>query len=176
MIPTDIPALCSAEQGALLQKYAVNKTVLELGSYMGFSTICMARTATIVYSVDTHRGDEHLGRHDTFQYFLGHLQRYKVIDKVALLVGYTYDILPRLTPGMFDMAFVDATHSYEAVSRDIEMTIPLLKPGGLIAFHDYQEKAPHTVGVTQAVDENIAAGNFKIIDREDTLVICQLSQ
>jgi predicted O-methyltransferase YrrM len=35
-----------------------------------------------------------------------------------------------------DLLFIDADHSYEGVARDYEMYAPLVRPGGLIAFHD----------------------------------------
>lgn len=171
MIPTEIPALCSPAQGAMLQKYAMNKTVLEVGAYFGFSTVCMAQFANMVYSLDTHTGDVHLSKTNTFQYYMGYLQRYRVLDKVAILIGLSTDILPRLPKDTFDMAFIDATHTYEAVKKDIELTIPLVKSGGLISFHDYQEG--NHVGVQQAVDEFIAQDIFRPIDREDTLLICR---
>jgi predicted O-methyltransferase YrrM len=180
VIPSDIPTYTTTKQGALLQKLAVNKTVLEVGAFFGFTTVCMAQFAKMVYSIDNHRGDIHLGRTDTLQPFLGYLQKYKVLPKVAILIGTFEEILPRLEYGMFDLAFIDGTHSYEAVKRDIEMVYPLVKKreterqvGGLIAFHDYEEPASHTVGVTQAVDEFIESGALKPVDREGTLLVCQ---
>lgn len=35
-----------------------------------------------------------------------------------------------------DLLFIDADHSYDGVARDYEMYAPLVRPGGLIAFHD----------------------------------------
>lgn len=35
-----------------------------------------------------------------------------------------------------DFLFIDADHSYEGVKKDFEMYSPLVKDGGLIAFHD----------------------------------------
>ena len=138
----------------------------------------MAQFAKMVYSIDNHRGDIHLGRTDTLQPFIGYLQKYKVLSKVAIHIGESTDILPRL-PQIFDLAFIDATHSYDAVKKDMELTIPLLnidhkRDLGLIAFHDYQEPASHTVGVTQAVDEAIAADILSPWEREGTLLVCKV--
>lgn len=36
----------------------------------------------------------------------------------------------------FDFVFVDGNHSYEAVKRDFSHAVDLLKPGGVIVFHD----------------------------------------
>lgn len=180
IIPSDIPTYTEPKQGALLQRLSVNKTVLEVGAYYGFTTVCMAKTAKMVYSIDNHRGDIHLGRTDTLQSFLGYLQRYKVLNKVAIMIGESTDILPQLEIEMFDLAFIDATHTYEACKKDIELTIPLIKLGnnfqdrGKIAFHDYEEPAEHTAGVTQAVNEFIASGAIKPVDREGTLLVCEV--
>ena len=37
-----------------------------------------------------------------------------------------------------DFLFIDGDHSYDGVKRDYEMYGPLVKPGGLIAFHDIE--------------------------------------
>jgi predicted O-methyltransferase YrrM len=37
-----------------------------------------------------------------------------------------------------DFLFIDGDHSYEGVKQDFEMYGPLVKPGGLIAFHDIE--------------------------------------
>jgi cephalosporin hydroxylase len=39
-----------------------------------------------------------------------------------------------------DFLFVDGDHSYEGVKRDWELFSPLVRPGGLVAFHDVNEK------------------------------------
>jgi len=175
MIPQDIPTHTTTKQGALLQKLSVNKTCLEVGAYYGFSTVCMAQHAKMVYSVDTHRGDIHLGRKDTFQPYLAHLQKYKVLSRVAILIGESTEILPRLESNFFDFAFIDATHTYEAVQIDIALVEPLmkLKEDAFIAFHDYEETAEHTFGVTQAVNEAIEEGNLEPVEREGTLLVCR---
>jgi predicted O-methyltransferase YrrM len=35
-----------------------------------------------------------------------------------------------------DFLFIDGDHSYEGVKRDFEMFAPLVRPGGIVAFHD----------------------------------------
>lgn len=54
-----------------------------------------------------------------------------------------------------DFLFIDADHSYEGVKRDIQMWIPKVRSGGVIAGHDYDWE-----GVKKAVDELFA--NTKI--------------
>ncbi len=50
----------------------------------------------------------------------------------------------------FDLVFLDADHTYEALMNDIKAWLPLVKDGGLLTGHDYGGKK---VGVKQAVDE-----------------------
>lgn len=52
--------------------------------------------------------------------------------------------------GHFDLVFIDADHSYEAVAADIKAWLPLVKKGGLLAGHDY--KIRHK-DIMRAVDE-----------------------
>lgn len=47
--------------------------------------------------------------------------------------------------------FIDANHNYGPVKSDIAAWLPKIRPGGIIAGHDYH--AADWPGVTQAVDE-----------------------
>lgn len=83
-----------------------------------------------------------------------------------------------------DMVFVDGDHSYEGCKGDIEIWIPNIKSGGIIAVHDYKKKelyahdedykpyAPHPKpwpGVDKAVDE-LLVGKCEQILRVDSLI------
>lgn len=41
-----------------------------------------------------------------------------------------------------DYIFIDGDHSYEGVKNDTEKALQLLKPGGIIVWHDYAAKSP----------------------------------
>ncbi len=45
-----------------------------------------------------------------------------------------------------DLLFIDGSHAYEGVSHDYELYGPLVRPGGLIAFHDIVEGPASVVG------------------------------
>jgi cephalosporin hydroxylase len=45
-----------------------------------------------------------------------------------------------------DYLFIDGDHRYEGVKRDFEMYGPLVRKGGLIAFHDIVEGPSEAVG------------------------------
>lgn len=134
------------DEAAELARLATGRTVLEVGAQRGFSTALMARGATVVHSVDWHRGDAIVGYGDTLPVIWSNLTRLGLLDKVVLHVGRTEQVLPHLA-GPFDFAFHDADHTTEAVLADVALMAPLLAPGSLLAFHDYGR-----YGVAAAVD------------------------
>jgi len=45
-----------------------------------------------------------------------------------------------------DFLFIDGDHTYEGVEGDFEMYSPLVRRGGIIAFHDIVPGPPENVG------------------------------
>src|SRR6266568_2396912 len=177
MIPPErMSCGASHQQGQALHELARNKVCLEVGAWVGYTTICMAKTAQIVYSIDGHEGDIHIGHYDTFSTYYDNLRQYRVLDKVAMLVGYSTEILLRLPKDYFDLVFIDATHTYEACKKDTELCWSLVKRGGIMTWHDYDEgrEVDPNFGVTKAVDEAIEKYGLIKIGKVETLLICQV--
>jgi len=139
------------QEAAELQRLAAGKRVLEVGTYKGFGAVLMAQAGATVWAVDWHRGDDSLGPKDTLCAWWTNVRRHHVEDYVVGLVGERVRILPWLKPGQFDMAFIDGYHEYTSVQADIILCRKLVKPGGLLVFHDYDPNV--WPGVVQAVDE-----------------------
>lgn len=141
------------EEAKALGELSKDRTVLELGTYKGFGAVHMVQQgAKAVYAVDWHKGDADLGQIDTLTAFWTNVRRHKAEDRVFPLVGTFGAILPVLRPQSFDLCFIDGYHSYEAVAQDIRLSLPLMVPGGIMAFHDYGTNEP-AWGVKKAVDE-----------------------
>jgi predicted O-methyltransferase YrrM len=113
--------------------------VLELGAFYGYSTVVMASVAELVYSIDWHMGDEHAGLYETWDGYKANLIGYRVADRVVAIRGRFEDEVPLLRDRgvVVDGAFLDGHHSEESVSRDLDLALMLVKPGGFVAFHDY---------------------------------------
>ncbi len=96
-----------AEEGKLLQlliKTVQVKTIVELGTLAGYSTIWMARALPVggqIYTVDNEPEHVALAR--------GFFAQSDVKDRITSLEGDAVDVLKELsTKGPFDMMFIDA--------------------------------------------------------------------
>lgn len=140
------------DERQFLKRLAFGKMVLELGSYEGLSTVSMAMVAKHVTTVDTFDGRATPEPKETLTTFVNHLNNTGLLHKVRILQGTTEEVLPQLAEeqAKYGLIFIDCDHSYEAVKRDIEMSLPLLADDGVIAFHDYDTEH---MGVVQAVQE-----------------------
>lgn len=162
--PRDIAGWLRRDEGRALFDLARGKRVLEVGSYCGRSTVCLAQSAVSVLSVDPHDGRATPQPQETFGKFQANIERYGVAGRVESFIG-TLDEFPG---GEFDLIFIDGAHDVESVRSDIEHSLSLLAPGGLLAFHDY--RSPQDPGVAPAVDELIAAGG-ELLATHDTLAV-----
>jgi len=70
--------------------------------------------------------------------------------------------------GLIDMIFIDGDHSYEGCSGDIEAWHNHVKPGGIIAIHDYEKDV--WPAVKKATDEAAQAYGWQLIEKADTLI------
>ena len=113
--------------------------MLELGSYKGRSTVCLALVAAHVVSVDTHRGDADTGPTDTLADFRANLQAHGVADRVTSVVGrfgFTDAFFDAIGPVPFDFVFIDGAHDAASVEHDTRLALAVVKQGGVIAWHD----------------------------------------
>lgn len=141
----------SNAEAAELARLAAGRQVLEVGAFKGFGTVLMAQAGATVWAIDWHRGDADLGERDTLCAWWTNVRRHHVEDQVVGLVGRSVPVMAALVAQRFDLVFIDAYHAYEAVRADITAALPLLSPGGLMAFHDYDPRI--WPGVVRAVDE-----------------------
>jgi len=141
--PGECEALCDL---------ACGRHVLEIGSFKGLSCWAMALTAKSVTACDTHKaatdGQRQTNEFTTLEDFTRAVARYKNVRIYPIASEVAAGVL---ADEMFDLIFLDATHTYDEVKADIERWWPRLKSGGVFALHDYGHDA--YPGVKQAVDE-----------------------
>jgi len=130
-----------------LRRLAKGKVVLEVGSAYGFSTVTMAQVAGHVDAVDPHIALNSLNQ------IIHNLSQYPgTADKVTLKLNYSEDVLPWLQDDSYDLAFIDGDHAEMWAAHDIQHALRLVRPGGVIAVHDYgEDTCPAVQGVCDAL-------------------------
>jgi len=118
--------------------------VLEIGTAAGGSLFLLCLIATRdarIVSVDLPGGEFGGGYEKSRRFFYRRFGRRG--QRVNLLRGDSHDsslveqVRARLAErGGADLVFVDGDHSLAGVTLDYELYWPLVKPGGMMAFHD----------------------------------------
>jgi hypothetical protein len=57
--------------------------------------------------------------------------------QVKIDLGLSTDVLPRYPDGYFDWIYIDTDHGYIVTAAELEVCRLKVKPGGIIAGHDY---------------------------------------
>jgi len=145
-----------------LERLAVGKTVLEVGSYCGKSTVIMARVAKKVVAIDDFRGapcsninpDSGGIAHDCGpslrQTFFDNLEKYQVSSKVTSIVASFESAIAMLDLSNVGLVFYDSDHRYEPTYQGGRFLLERVPPNCTVAFHDYNSSDP---GVIKAVDQ-----------------------
>ncbi len=71
-------------------------------------------------------------------------------DKATLLKGFSNAMATQIPDESLSLLYIDAGHDYASVMQDLQIWFPKVKPGCIIAGHDYLNPA---YGVGQAVQD-----------------------
>lgn len=148
-IPTDTTAQ-ELIKLAKLAKATCGGIIVEIGSYLGASSIVMAKANRhgVIYCIDTWQNDAMSeGSWDTMSTFFHNTRHCKNIVPIRMWSTEAAD----KTPQEVDMIFIDGDHSYEGVKKDIDLYFPKIKSGGIIAMHDIG----WAEGVNRVIKEDI---------------------
>src|SRR5579872_2424612 len=120
-------------------------SIVEIGSWMGKSTICLAAglksgSGGIVYAIDPHKGEytknNGIGKKaPTYQKFIGNLKKAGVLDVVVQIIATSEKAAGKWKKPI-DFLFIDGLHDYKNTNLDFSLWSPLLKNRGVVAFHD----------------------------------------
>lgn len=81
-------------------------------------------------------------------------------QNVFLHKGKSVDVLSSFPDQYFDLLYIDGDHSYNGVSKDLEIAMTKIKHKGFISGHDYNQQA--FPGVYDAVNHFCAKYNLSI--------------
>jgi predicted O-methyltransferase YrrM len=145
-----IQGLVTVPELAWLGEQARGKqNIVEIGSYLGRSTRALAdNCAGTVTAIDDFKGPRDISMTEDERN--GILQRFQRnmegCDNVRAIVCDHTGIkqLPLCevdTPVPPDMIFIDGAHDLQSVKRDVEWALTVIKPGGLLCGHDFQQQS-----------------------------------
>lgn len=183
----------AAALAAAAAKAATRGPILEIGSYCGKSTVCIAlampKDGPSLFALDHHQGseehqpgeffhdpallDETARGVDTFGEFRRNVDAAGVADRVVPIVTGSQQAARDWTTPLA-MVFIDGGHSLEAAITDYRCWQGFLMRGGILAIHDvfadaFQGgQAPYTVYRLA-----LESGLFHELERVDSLVLLE---
>lgn len=166
-------------QGRLLSMFSRMirpKNVQEIGTYLGYSAICLAEglvSGGTVYSIDTNE--------ETNAVAQSFINKAGLSEKIRLRLGDAIFILPHLT-GPFDLVFIDADKPN--YSNYYDLILDKVRPGGFIIADnvlwsgkvldeekDENTQALHDFNKMVQADERVS--NVLLPIRDGLMVVCK---
>jgi len=110
---------------SMISKIAKPTHILEIGTYTGYSALCLAeglQDKGMLHTIDIN--DE---LRDVQELFIG---KSDFASKITLHTGNALDLIPTLSGIEWDLVFIDADK--DNYSNYYDMVLPLMKKGGII--------------------------------------------
>jgi glycosyltransferase involved in cell wall biosynthesis len=133
---------------ALYKSLPQRRRVLEIGSMMGDTLrewmkhgdlpMTLISVDKIVPSGDSRYRAQMQAHEDWFKLAVEEAAKLVVIDDFSQSPDTIAKVRSALGGGALDFLFIDGGHDYETVKADYQNYSPLVRPGGVIAFHDIQ--------------------------------------
>lgn len=136
---------------------------VEIGSWLGRSAAFMAVEAINsgknieLHVVDNWKGDadikptaDFMKANDGRKLFEENMRKGGVLDMFTVHQNDSVKAAGDFADRSIDFCFIDGSHAHPAVVADIKAWLPKVKPGGVLAGHDYSDQF---VGVKHAVQD-----------------------
>jgi len=150
---------------ALLSKLVAPRRILEVGTFTGYATLCLAEGLAPGGEVHTIDNNEELEERVT-----GYFRSSAWSSSIHYHIGDAVEIVPRLD-GPFDLVFIDADKKNNGVY--FELALEKSRSGGLILIDNvlWKGKVVSAAGDTQT--QQIAGLNSQLAadDRVDKLIL-----
>jgi predicted O-methyltransferase YrrM len=135
--------------------------IIEIGSYVGESTMIFADRFKEVVSVDPYINDYDLEDADClfsplYKVYEQFVRNTLPIPNIKSIRETSKNAFSILKDQQWDMVYIDGLHTLEGVSYDIEHYKTIIKPGGFVCGHDYGwGNVRHAIG--QLLDDKVDA-------------------
>lgn len=171
-LPGYLPPMHVAKLYEIARGLPNNSTILEIGSYLGKSTVAIAYgcegSKKKIHCVDTWEGGIDFskwkndiiakskmdpkvahGLTDFYGVWSENVKPYK--DHITTHKGKSSDVLPTLDLQL-NFSFIDGSHQYEDVLNDFNHVYRMTVKGGIIALHDVVQTWPGPFRVWKEVN------------------------
>jgi predicted O-methyltransferase YrrM len=156
-----------------------NGTAVEIGSWIGHGTsligLALRGPEARCYAVDAFSAlTEDASEKEYLKTFLKrlktplsqralfdyHINKYGLSNRVVPIPYASAEAIHHLPlkADSVDLLYIDGGHTLDVVRQDISLYLPLVKPGGIVCFHDFNSH--YWVDVTTAVWEEVRKGSF----------------
>jgi len=164
-----------------LAEFPQTRSIVELGSYCGRSTIVLGSVAKAicpeakVYAIDPHNGE--IGALDkgirkvtpTLEKLKLNIARAGMADVVEVIQEYSFRVS---WDKPINLLLIDGLHDYVNVARDFFHFEPWVVDEGYMVFHDYADYYP---GVQAFVNELLGSGKYRKVHRVGSMIVVQKS-
>jgi predicted O-methyltransferase YrrM len=133
---SDIPGWLTDEEGEALYELARacrDGVIVEIGSWKGKSTVCLALGSQAGNSVPVYAIDPHADYR--FGDFKTNIERAGIAELVRPIASLSQAAADGFEEPI-ELLFVDGAHEYDLVLEDFEQWVPKVVDGGFVAFHD----------------------------------------
>ena len=157
-------------------KHSDPLTIIEVGTARGFSSLCMAKALhdakrygkIITIDIVNHENQIYWNTigDETKRTRYELLSDYKELTNlyITYITGKSNFIMPLLSVGNVNFAFLDGSHFYEDVKFEYEWLKGRLDNNGMIVFDDYDPKFPE---IQRLVDDLKRNNNIEIVYSSD---------
>jgi MMP 1-O-methyltransferase len=184
---SEIEGFLSPNEASALFEFAsrlpANSTIVEIGSWKGKSTYCLARGLKQgrVIAIDAFDASGDTGSVEAYEKLKGELplvsqfrermRHLGVLEKIEIYQGFSHEFVGDISD--IYLLFIDGDHSKEGCEFDYLNYAPYLVSGGYILFHDYYADRKE-LGPTWVIENQVLPSNeFKFIKLVDSLWIAQ---
>ncbi|WP_274629270.1 class I SAM-dependent methyltransferase [Arvimicrobium flavum] len=150
-----------------------NVHFLEVGTFEGRTALwfldnILTDPSSTMTCVDFFEATGYEARFDHNVAVSGHAGRW------TKLKGFSKDVLPTLAGNRYDAIYIDGGHTAAEVYSDASLCWPMLKPGGIVSFDDYEWRLHRPVenrpqqGIDRFLDEH--RDDLEILHKAYTLM------
>jgi predicted O-methyltransferase YrrM len=124
----------------VIKKYDFS-IVVEVGAATGMTTEFLLakcptlQRLTVVDLWEAIPGSSYWDRNDMEEVFRN---KFEKESKVSILKGVSWEQAVNIEDKSVDLVFIDASHDYNSVIKDIKAWMPKIKKGGILCGHDIQ--------------------------------------